>query len=539
MRNQSRLTSCYHSKNRPLVGFLYFCALISAHIHMNKQIKSALISVFYKDGLGPVVKKLHDLGVILYSTGGTQQFIESLGLPCVPVENLTTYPSILGGRVKTLHPSVFGGILGRRDNPTDVEEMTRYKIPEIDLVIVDLYPFEETVASTTDDKAIIEKIDVGGPSMIRGAAKNHKDVVVIASKSEYSWLEKMLTEQRGETTLEQRRMLAARAFEVCAHYDVAIARYFVSTGGDYFLESVPSPKSLRYGENPHQSAQFYGKLEDIFEQVNGKELSYNNLVDVGAAVELIQEFSSEARAVFAIIKHTNVCGVAIRGSLKEAWDSALAGDPESAFGGVLACNRPVDKATAEAINEIFFEVLIAPSFNEDALAILRSKKNRILLVQKASVSPVRQYRSLLNGVLQQQTDDGNFTEWKEAGGRPATAAEKDDLLFANIICKHLKSNAIALIKDLQLVGKGCGQTSRVDSVRQAIAKAGQFSFDLNGAVLASDAFFPFNDSVQLAHAAGVTAFIQPGGSIRDKDSIDYCMEKKLVMVITGMRHFKH
>jgi len=506
---------------------------------MNKKINSALISVFYKDGLEPIVKKLHDLGVILYSTGGTQQFIETLGLPCVPVENLTTYPSILGGRVKTLHPSVFGGILGRRDNPTDVEEMARYRIPEIDLVIVDLYPFEETVANTKDDKAIIEKIDVGGPSMIRGAAKNHKDVVVIASKAQYSWLVNVLAEQGGETTLEQRRMLAAKAFEVCAHYDVVIAKYFSPEGADYFFESVPSPKVLRYGENPHQSARFYGKLEDLFDQVNGKELSYNNLVDVDAAVQLIQEFSGESRPVFAIIKHTNVCGVAIRDSLKEAWDSALAGDPESAFGGVLACNRPVDKATAEAINEIFFEVLIAPAFTADALAILRSKKNRILLVQKMRVTATQQYRSLLNGVLQQQTDEGNYSEWKEVGGRPATAAEKEDLSFANIVCKHLKSNAIALIKDLQLVGKGCGQTSRVDSVRQAIAKAGQFNFDLQGAVLASDAFFPFNDSVQIAHSAGVTAFIQPGGSIRDKDSIEYCVEKNLVMVITGVRHFKH
>lgn len=534
-----RLTSCYHSKNRPMVGFLYFCGSFFAPLHMNKQIKSALISVFYKDGLAPIVKKLHELGVKIYSTGGTQQFIESLGLPCVPVENLTSYPSILGGRVKTLHPLVFGGILGRRDNPVDVEEMTRYQIPEIDLVIVDLYPFEETVASTTDDKAIIEKIDVGGPSMIRGAAKNHKDVAVIASKAEYSWLENVLNEQQGETSLAQRRMLAAKAFEVCAHYDVVIAKYFIQSGGEYFLESVPFPNPMRYGENPHQSAQFYGKLEDIFEQVNGKELSYNNLVDVNAAVELIREFSAESRAVFSIIKHTNVCGVAVRASLKEAWDSALAGDPESAFGGVLAANRPVDKATAEAINEIFFEVLIAPAFDADALAILRSKKNRILLVQKAPVKSARQYRSLLNGVLEQQTDEGNYAEWKEVGGRAATAAEKDDLVFANLICKHLKSNAIALIKNLQLIGKGCGQTSRVDSVRQAIAKAGQFNFDLQGAVLASDAFFPFNDSVQMAHAAGVTAFIQPGGSIRDKDSIDYCVENKLVMVITGMRHFKH
>src|SRR5579872_329308 len=349
---------------------------------MNKIIKSALISVFYKDGLENIVKKLHQAGVIIYSTGGTQQFIESLGLPCVTVESLTTYPSILGGRVKTLHPCVFGGILGRRDNPTDVEEMSRYHIPEIDLVIVDLYPFEETVASTKDDKAIIEKIDVGGPSMIRAAAKNHKDVAVIASKADYGWLENILSEQRAETTLEQRLMLAARAFEVCAHYDVAIAHYFCPDEKDYFLESVPSPRSLRYGENPHQPAKFYGRLQELFEQVHGKELSYNNLVDVDAAVQLIQEFSADetytGKAAFAIIKHTNVCGVAIRPTLKAAWDSALAGDPESAFGGVLACNIPVDSATAEAINEIFFEVLIAPAYEKEALDILRTKKNRIL-----------------------------------------------------------------------------------------------------------------------------------------------------------------
>jgi phosphoribosylaminoimidazolecarboxamide formyltransferase/IMP cyclohydrolase len=519
---------------------------------MNKRIKSALISVFYKDGLAPIVKKLHQANITIYSTGGTQQFIESQGLPCIPVESLTSYPSILGGRVKTLHPSVFGGILGRRDQPTDLEEMARYHIPEIDLVIVDLYPFEETLASTKDDKAIIEKIDVGGPSMIRAAAKNHKDVVVVAAKSEYAYLEQLLDEQKGETTLEQRRALAARAFEVCAHYDVVIAQYFtgngisapggVSSEPQYFLQSVPSPKSLRYGENPHQTARFYGKLEDLFDQVNGKELSYNNLVDVDAAVQLIREFDDVALAggsVFAIIKHTNPCGIAIRPTLKEAWDTALAGDPESAFGGVLACNKPVDKATAEAISEIFFEVLIAPAFDKDALEILRSRRNRILLIQKTRIAPTQQFRSLLNGVLQQQADEGNYTEWKEAGGRASTAAEKEDLIFANLICKHLKSNAIALVKDRQLVGKGCGQTSRIDSLRQAITKAGQFNFDLKGAVLASDAFFPFNDCVQIAHAAGVTAFIQPGGSIRDKDSIDYCVENKLAMVITGMRHFKH
>jgi phosphoribosylaminoimidazolecarboxamide formyltransferase / IMP cyclohydrolase len=506
---------------------------------MDKKIKSALISVFYKDGLEDIVKKLHQLGVTIYSTGGTQQFIEKLGLPCTPVESLTTYPSILGGRVKTLHPSVFGGILGRRDQPTDLEEMARYHIPEIDLVIVDLYPFEETVANTKDDKSIIEKIDVGGPSMIRAAAKNHKDVAVIAAKTEYAHLEKLLDEQKGETTLQQRRWLAARAFEVCAHYDVVIARYFNPSEPTYFLESVPAPKSLRYGENPHQAASFFGRLEDIFDQVNGKELSYNNLVDVDAAVQLIREFEGADGAVFAIIKHTNPCGIAVRPTLKEAWDGALASDPESAFGGVLACNTAVDKATASAINEIFFEVLIAPAFDEDALEVLRSKKNRILLIQKKRVAPANQYRSLLNGVLQQQTDEGNFIEWKEVGGRPGSSAEKEDLVFANLICKHLKSNAIALVKNRQLVGKGCGQTSRIDSLRQAIAKAEQFNFDLKGAVLASDAFFPFNDCVQIAHAAGVTAFIQPGGSIRDKDSIEYCVENKLAMVITGMRHFKH
>jgi phosphoribosylaminoimidazolecarboxamide formyltransferase/IMP cyclohydrolase len=514
---------------------------------MDKKIKSALISVYYKDGLENIVKKLHQEGVTIYSTGGTQQFIESLGLPCTPVESLTSYPSILGGRVKTLHPSVFGGILGRRDRPTDLEEMARYHIPEIDLVIVDLYPFEETVASTSEDDAIIEKIDVGGPSMIRGAAKNHKDVVVIASKKEYAYLERLLDEQKGTTTLEQRRMLAAKAFEVCAHYDVVIARYFTTPSTpnapgqeqDYFLASVPGAQVLRYGENPHQSARFFGQLSTLFEQVNGKELSYNNLVDVDAAVQLIQEFDGTNGAVFTIIKHTNVCGISIRPTLKQAWDAALAGDPESAFGGVLACSTPVDKATAEAINEIFFEVLIAPAFDKDALEVLRSKKNRILLRQKSRLDPGNQYKSLLNGVLEQQQDKGNYSEWKEVGGRNATAAEKDDLAFANIVCKHLKSNAIALVKDRQLVGKGCGQTSRVDSVRQSIAKAAQFNFDLKGAVLASDAFFPFNDSVQIAHTAGVTAFIQPGGSIRDKDSVEYCVEHKLVMVLTGVRHFKH
>jgi len=506
---------------------------------MNKKIQSALISVFYKDGLEPLVKQLAELGITIYSTGGTQQFIEKLNIPVIPVEQLTTYPSILGGRVKTLHPAVFGGILGRRDNETDVQEMQQFNIPVIDLVIVDLYPFEETVASTSEEKLIIEKVDIGGPSMIRGAAKNFKDVLVVAAKKDYAEVEELLRNQQGETTIEQRRNFAARAFEIVAHYDVAIARYFNAENGQYFLESLSDPKIMRYGENPHQTGVFYGNASQLFEQLNGKELSYNNFVDVDAAYQLINEFQDNASVTFGIIKHTNVCGVASRASSKESWDAALAGDPESAFGGVLVTNGTIDKATAEAINEIFFEVLIAPAFDEDALAILRSRKNRILLQLKAQPQRKVQYKSVLNGVLVQGTDEGNYADWKEAGGRNTTAAEKDDLLFANLICKHLKSNAIALVKNKQLIGKGCGQTSRIDSLRQSVEKARQFNFDLNGAVLASDAFFPFNDCVQLGHEAGIQAFIQPGGSIRDNDSIEYCKQHNLAMVITGLRHFKH
>ncbi|MFT3932689.1 MAG: bifunctional phosphoribosylaminoimidazolecarboxamide formyltransferase/IMP cyclohydrolase [Chitinophagaceae bacterium] len=509
---------------------------------MNKKIQSALISVFYKDGLEIVVKKLHELGVTIYSTGGTQSFIEKLNIPVVPVENLTGYPSILGGRVKTLHPVVFGGILGKRSDEQHLKEMVEYKIPELDLVIVDLYPFEETVASTTDETAIIEKIDIGGPSMIRGAAKNYKDVVVIAAKKDYAPLAAMLEAQKGETTLEQRRAFAAKAFEIVAHYDVAITEYFNPGGAEYFHASVNSPKAMRYGENPHQAGVYYGNLEELFNQLNGKELSYNNLVDVDAAVQLISEFAQpgeKEEKVFAIIKHTNVCGVAARSTVKDAWDAALAGDNESAFGGVLVCNGTIDKATAEAINEIFFEVLIAPAYDEDALTVLKSKKNRILLQLKSAPHSKQQYKSLLNGVLIQQTDEGNYAEWKETGGRESSAAEKEDLIFANLVCKHLKSNAIALVKNKQLMGKGCGQTSRIDALRHAVEKAKQFNFDLNGAVMASDAFFPFNDCVQLGHKAGVVAFIQPGGSIRDKDSIEYCQQNNLAMVITGLRHFKH
>lgn len=494
---------------------------------MQKKIQSALISVFYKDGLEPLAKRLQSEGITIYSTGGTQQFLEGLGIQCVAVESLTTYPSILGGRVKTLHPVVFGGILGRRYEAQDLEEMKQYKIPEIDLVIVDLYPFEETLKHTSEEKAIIEKIDIGGPSMIRAAAKNFKDVVVIAAKDDYASLESILAEQKGSTTLEQRKAFAAKAFEVVMHYDIAISNYF----------NPGHQQSLRYGENPHQQAVFHGDLTQLFDQLNGKELSYNNLVDVDAAVQLIREFTD---TTFAIIKHTNVCGIAARASVKESWDAALAGDPESAFGGVLVTNSTVDKVTADAINEIFFEVLIAPAFDTDALEVLKSKKNRILLQLKAGSPALKApSKSILNGVLEQGADEGNFEKWEEVGGRITTAAEQEDLRFANLVCKHLKSNAIALVKNKQLVGKGCGQTSRIDALRHAIEKAHQFQFDLKGAVLASDAFFPFNDCVQIAHQEGIEVFIQPGGSVRDKDSIAYCVEHQLAMVMTGMRHFRH
>jgi phosphoribosylaminoimidazolecarboxamide formyltransferase / IMP cyclohydrolase len=516
--------------------------------YMEKKIKAALISVFYKDGLENIVQQLHNLGITIYSTGGTQKFIEDLKIPCVAVESLTTYPSILGGRVKTLHPAIFGGILGKRDDAQHIAEMQQYHIPEIDLVIVDLYPFEETVATTDNEALIIEKIDIGGPSMIRGAAKNHKDVVVVAAKKDYTLLEEILKEQKGVTTIEQRRMFAIKAFDVCTGYDLAISNYFNNTD---FINPFNKQKTvLRYGENPHQQGIFYGNQDEIFDKLHGKELSYNNLVDVDAAIQIIAEFEEDAsnnsplgdggRAiVFAIIKHTNVCGIAARSTVKEAWGAALAGDPESAFGGVLVCNGVIDKATAVAINEIFFEVLIAPAFDEDALDILKTKKNRILLVQKNSAATASQYKSVLNGLLTQQNDIGNYTEWKEAGGRETTATEKEDLAFANIVCKHLKSNAIALVKNKQLIGKGCGQTSRIDSLRHAIEKAKQFNFSLQDATLASDAFFPFDDCVKIAHAAGISSFIQPGGSIRDNDSIEYCKQNNLAMAITGLRHFKH
>ncbi len=504
---------------------------------MNRKIQSALISVFYKDGLEPIVRKLHELGVTIYSTGGTQTFIEQAGLPCSSVESVTGYPSILGGRVKTLHPKVFGGILARRDFADDQKHVSEYEIPLFDLVIVDLYPFEETLKQTDDEKKIIEKIDIGGVSLIRAAGKNYNDVCIVASRTQYPALLEMLETQNGETSIADRRHYAAAAFAECAHYDVAIADYFNSSNNfNYFQLSFGNKKSLRYGENPHQQAGFYGDLDDLFEQLNGKELSYNNLVDVDAACQIISEFNDPA---FAVIKHTNVCGLAVRDNVLQAWEAALAGDPESAFGGVLSTNRNIDLATAQKINELFFEILIAPSYDADALELLKGKKNRMLLLQKKAFYPVKEYKCILNGILVQDADNQSFAEWKEAGSRNCTAQEKEDLLFANIVCKHLKSNAIALVKNKQLAGKGCGQTSRIDSLRQAIEKAKQFGFDLNGAVMASDAFFPFNDCVSIAHDAGITAVIHPGGSIRDNDSIEFCKANNMAMVITGIRHFKH
>lgn len=503
----------------------------------NRSIKSALISVFYKDGLEPVVRRLHELGVTLYSTGGTQSFIEGLGLPCVSVESVTGYPSILGGRVKTLHPKVFGGILARRDYEADEAHVAEFEIPLYDLVIVDLYPFEETVKSTSDEAAIIEKIDIGGVSLIRAAAKNFKDVVIVASRNQYTQLQEVL--QRGaDTAIEERKRFAAAAFSECAHYDVAISEYFNGGKGDNFQVSNAQGSPLRYGENPHQSAAFYGDINALFEKLNGKELSYNNLVDVDAACQLIGEWETTNPA-FAVIKHTNVCGVAQRPTLEEAWDAALAGDKESAFGGVLITNQKINAAAAQKINEIFFEILIAPGFDEDALGVLKSKKNRILLQQKAPLTVTREYKRILNGTLAQEADKTNYAEWREEGARACTEQEAADLKFANIICKHLKSNAIALVKDRQLIGKGCGQTSRIDALRQSLEKAKQFGFSTQGAVMASDAFFPFDDCVRMAHEAGITAVIEPGGSIRDADSINFCKENGMALVMTGNRHFRH
>ena len=507
---------------------------------MQKKIKSALISVYNKEGLLSIIPLFQKHDITIYSTGGTQKFIEENGVKCIAVESLTGYPSILGGRVKTLHPVVFGGFLARRDVEDDLKEMQQYHIPEIDLVMVDLYPFEETVKSTNDEAAIIEKIDIGGPSMIRAAAKNFNSVLVIADKNDYKLLENILSEKNGETSLEERKDFARKAFDICSGYDIAISNYFNKTS---FANPFQAEKKvLRYGENPHQAGAFIGNIYEIFEQLHGKELSYNNLVDVDAALQLMKEFDTKNGSdltTFAVIKHTNVCGIAQRKNVSDAFTAALAGDPESAFGGVLICNSAVDKKTAELLKDLFFEVLIAPEFEEEALPILQSKKNRILLKLKEFPKEDQQTKTLLNGLLVQDNDQGNFSEWNEVGGRNASQTEKDDLIFGNIICKHLKSNAIAIVKNNQLLGKGCGQTSRIDALKQAIAKANQFEFNLQNAVVASDAFFPFDDCVKIAHAAGITAFIQPGGSIRDKDSIEFCKENNLVMVLTGKRHFKH
>lgn len=505
-----------------------------------KKIQSALISVFYKDNLEPIIALLKQHGVKIYSTGGTQKFIEEQGAEVIPVEDLTSYPSIFGGRVKTLHPKVFGGILYRRENEGDVSQAAEFEIPAIDLVIVDLYPFEETVASGASEADIIEKIDIGGISLIRAAAKNFKDVAIIASKNQYAELEAKLTEQDGGTSLEDRRYFAAQAFQVSSNYDTHIFNYFNQSENIPALKvSETKAKALRYGENPHQSAHFYGDMEALFDQLNGKELSYNNLVDVDAAVNLIAEFKGET--AFAILKHTNACGVALAPTVKEAYQKAFAADTTSAFGGVLVTNQTVDKDAAEEMHSLFFEVLIAPAFTDEALEILMAKKNRILLVQKMELPGTKMMKTLLNGVIEQDKDLATETkaDFTVATKKAPTEEEQDALVFAAKICKHTKSNTIILSNSNQLFSSGVGQTSRVDALRQAIEKAKAFGFDLNGAVMASDAFFPFPDCVDIAHEAGITAVVQPGGSIKDQDSIDFCDAHGMSMVMTGVRHFKH
>jgi phosphoribosylaminoimidazolecarboxamide formyltransferase / IMP cyclohydrolase len=504
----------------------------------NKVIKKALVSVYHKDGLDEILLKLSQLGVSFVSTGGTQQFIESLGLPCEAVEDLTGYPSILGGRVKTLHPKVFGGILARRELSKDVEQCAQYEIPEIDLVIVDLYPFEQTVASGASAEDIVEKVDIGGISLIRAAAKNFNDVVIVASKAQYTPLLDILNEKGAETSLEDRRWFAKEAFGVSSLYDSAIFNWFDGGEGSQFRAAKDDAKSLRYGENPHQRGYFYGDFDEMFEQLQGKEISYNNLLDIDAAVSLIKDFDE---TTFAILKHNNACGIASRPNLKDAWIDALAGDPVSAFGGVLITNSDIDVATAEEINKIFFEVIIAPDYDVEALKILTSKKNRIILILKDVPTPTKQFRSLLNGVLVQDRDihTEDAMELKPVTKVVATASQVEDLLFANKIVKHTKSNAIVLAKNKQLCASGVGQTSRVDALRQAIEKAASFHMNLNGSVMASDAFFPFPDCVEIADKAGIKAVIHPGGSINDQKSIDYCNEHELAMVLTGYRHFKH
>lgn len=505
-----------------------------------KKINNALISVFDKGNLEPIIKKLNELGVTIYSTGGTQKFIEDHGVPVVAVESLTSYPSILGGRVKTLHPKVFGGILSRRELEGDVAQLEEYEIPEIDLVIVDLYPFEDTVASGADHQSIIEKIDIGGISLIRAAAKNYKDVVIVPSKEQYGPLLDLLNEQQGFTGLDDRKAMATAAFNVSSHYDTEIFKWFSDNDEAVFKQSILKNQVLRYGENPHQKGYFYGNLDELFEKLHGKELSYNNLLDVDAAVALMEEFKS-AGPSFAILKHNNACGMATRDTVLQAYKDALAGDPVSAFGGILISNSEIDMETANEIHELFCEVVIAPCYQPEALEILKGKKNRIILVQKDIDLPKAQFRTILNGVLYQDKD--LITDKKEnfetRTNVAPSADQMTDMEFANKLVKHTKSNTIVLAKNGQLLASGTGQTSRVDALRQAIHKANSFGFDLNGAVMASDAFFPFPDCVEIAREAGVVAVVQPGGSIKDQLSIDYCNENGVAMVFTGNRHFKH
>lgn len=512
-----------------------------------KKINSALISVYHKNNLEQIVRKLDELGIKIFSTGGTQDFIQKLGIPVTSVENLTSYPSILGGRVKTLHPKIFGGILSRRENQNDSAQLHEYEIPQIDLVIVDLYPFEETVSSGASEQDIIEKIDIGGISLIRAAAKNFNDVLVIPSRKEYKSLLILLNEKNGLSSLEDRKSLAKRAFDVSSHYDTAIFKW-ISKGEDaVFKHSIQDSKKLRYGENPHQHGIFFGKLDEMFQQLNGKELSYNNLLDVDAAVNLISEFSPpsseepEGTSTFAILKHNNACGIAAREKLVDAWKDALAGDTISAFGGVLVTNQNLDFETAQEIHKLFFEVIIAPDYDAKSIELLKQKPNRIILIQKKIMLQKKNFRSILNGVLEQDKDLKTETpaEMKTVTKISPTAPQKSDLEFANKIVKHTKSNTIVLVKNKQLIASGVGQTSRVDALKQAIQKAKDFSFDLKGAVMASDAFFPFPDCVEIAHNAGITAVIQPGGSIKDNDSIEFCDKHGMAMVVTGTRHFKH
>jgi len=503
------------------------------------KIKNALISVFYKDNLEPLIRQLNEQGVVFYSTGGTEKFIRELGIDVIAVEDLTGYPSILGGRVKTLHPKVFGGILNRRENKEDKNQIGQYEIPEIDLVIVDLYPFEETLASGASEADIIEKIDIGGISLIRAAAKNFNDVVIIASKDDYKTLGEILTENDGYTTLNHRKAFARQAFNVSSHYDTAIFNYFNQEDPlTVFKYSEQKASTLRYGENPHQNGVFYGNLDKMFDKLNGKELSYNNLVDVDAAVALIDEFEEPT---FAILKHTNACGIASNNSIIESWKAALACDPVSAFGGVLICNREIDAETAAEINNLFFEVLIAPSFAEPAKEILTAKKNRILLKRNDVQLPSKQFKTLLNGIIEQDKDMlmESAEDMSPVTDRKPTEQQLNDLVFANKIVKHTKSNTIVLAKNACLIASGVGQTSRVDALQQAIVKAKAFNFDLQGSVMASDAFFPFPDCVEIAADAGVVMILQPGGSIKDQESIDMANSKGVGMVTTGIRHFKH